>query len=60
MFPQCTGHTAGIGIFMVWYDAFRREPDISTFSCQHFIELAGGRRSAGLCATKLSRAHKQH
>lgn len=24
MFPRCTGHTAGIGIIMAWYGAFRR------------------------------------
>jgi hypothetical protein len=60
MFPRCTGRTADIGIRMAWYDAFRRESDISTLSPQHFAELARGRRSAGLCAANLSRSHKQH
>jgi hypothetical protein len=60
MFPRCTGHTAGIGILMAWYGAFSCESDISTLSPQHFAELARSRRSAGLCAANLSRAHKQH
>ena len=60
MCPQCIGRTAGIGIHVAWYGAFRRESDISTSLPQYFAELARSRRSAGFCATKPSWARKQH
>jgi hypothetical protein len=43
MFPRCTSHTAGIGILMAWYGAFRRASRISALSTEHFAELARGR-----------------
>jgi hypothetical protein len=60
MFPRCTSHTAGIGILMAWYGAFRRASRISALSTEHLTELARGRCLAGLYSADPPRSHQQH